>query len=76
MTGCDISLYSLGTVGSQVVGLDLSISFMLVLFQAVLRNAPFPKEPQEHLEFNSNGTMSLKKTFLDDEEEEPNQNSV
>ena len=66
MTGCDISLYALGTVGREVVALDLSISFMLVMFQSVLRNAPFPAT-LPHLELNENGQTTLRKEFLEDD---------
>jgi|TARA_R100000455_G_C6247014_1_gene104508 hypothetical protein len=68
VTGCDISLYALGTVGHEVVALDLSISFMLVMFQSVLRNAPFPETPP-HLEINENGQTTLRKEFLDEDNE-------
>lgn len=57
-------------MGKEVVGLDLSISFALVLFQSVLRNAPFPTSTPSMLQENSNGGNTLRKEFLDDDEED------
>lgn len=68
VTGSDVSLYSMGKVSYKLVGLDLAISFMVILFQAVLRNIEYPSDP-ETIQRDKNGTSHLREEFLGDDDE-------
>lgn len=51
------------------VGLDLAISFSVVVFQSIVRHVKLEEEPV-HLQTQPNGTVTLSKQFMEDDEEE------
>lgn len=51
------------------LGLDLAISFNVVLYQSLIRIIPLESLPA-HLEHGATGQITLSNRFLDDEEEE------
>jgi hypothetical protein len=86
VTGADISLYSTSSVTYALasaavkqlpavshpraqVGLDLGISFCVVIFQSIVRNTNLEYFPP-HLEKGQDGTVTLSKQFMEEEEEE------
>jgi len=51
------------------VGLDLGISFCVVLFQSIIRNSGLEELP-DHLKRNEEGMITLRQNFVDDEDEQ------
>ena len=69
VTGSDVSLYSMGLVSYTLVGLDLAISFMVILFQAVLRNIEFIETSEGHSKTDV-PSETLRSVFLDEDDKE------
>jgi len=67
VTGADISLYATGAVTYFVLGLDLTISFCVVLYQTIIRNVPLEPLP-DTLDRSESGQITLSSRFLDDDE--------
>jgi hypothetical protein len=57
------------TLTARQLGLDLAISFSVVLYQSLIRIIPLESLP-EHLEHSATGQITLSNRFLDDEEED------